>query len=54
MFEYNEVHFKFTATLYHCITVDMLFNIVGNQIYDNYESWKYIGQKNDEGPSCPR
>ena len=31
--------------LYNCITVDVLFNIVGHKIDGNYEFWKYIGQK---------
>ena len=31
--------------LYDCITVDMLFNIVGHKIDGNYESCKYVGQK---------
>ena len=30
--------------LYNCITVDMLFNIVGHKIDGNYESWKYVTQ----------
>ena len=30
--------------LHNCITVDMLFNIVGHKIDGNHESWKYIGQ----------
>ena len=45
MFEYYEVRFKFTPPLHNCITVDMLFNIVGHKIDGNYESWKYVGQK---------
>ena len=56
MFEYYEVHFKFTPPLYNCTTVDMLFNIVDG----NYESWKYVGQKTardrlapGKGPSFP-
>ena len=46
--------------LYNCITVDMLFNIVGHKIDGNYESWKYMGQKTTRdrlapgrGPSFP-
>ena len=31
--------------LYNCLTVDMLFNIVGHKIDCNYETWKNIGQK---------
>ena len=53
MFEYYEGRFKFTPPLYTCTAVDMLFNIVGHKIEGNYESWKYVGQKNDEGPSFP-
>ena len=29
--------------LYNCITVDMLFNIIGYRIDGSYESWKYMG-----------
>ena len=40
---------KFTLSLppplYNCITIDMLFNIVGHKIDVNYESWKYMWQK---------
>ena len=43
MFEYCGVRFKFTPALYNCITVDMLFNIVGHKIDGNHESWKYMG-----------
>ena len=46
--------------LHDCITVDMLFNIVGHKIYENYESWKYMGQNTardrlalGRGPSFP-
>ena len=31
--------------LYNCITVDMLFDIVGHTIDGNYESWKYMWHK---------
>ena len=47
-------------SLYNCITVDMLFNIVGHTIDGNYESWKFLGQKTERdrlapgrGPSFP-
>ena len=30
---------------YNCIAVDTLLNIVGHNIDDSYESWKYMGQK---------
>ena len=48
--------------LYNCVTVDMLFNIVGYRIDGNnyYESWKYMGRKTardrlapGRGPSFP-
>ena len=46
--------------LHNCITVDMLFNIVGHKIDGNYESWKYMGQNTardrlapGRGPSFP-
>ena len=46
--------------LHNCITVDMLFTIVGHKIDGNYESWKYIGQNtardrlaSGRGPSFP-
>ena len=46
--------------LHNCITVDMLFNIVGPKIDGNYESWKYMGQNTardrlapGRGPSFP-
>ena len=46
--------------LHKCITVDMLFNIVGHKIDGNYESWKYLGQNTardrlapGRGPSFP-
>ena len=43
MFEYYEVRFKFTpAPLHYCITLYMLFNVVGHKIDGTYESWKYI------------
>ena len=32
--------------LHNCITVDMLFNIVGHKTDGNYESWK-MGQKTE-------
>ena len=48
IFEYYEVRFKcrpIPPPLYNCITVEILFNIVGHRIDGNYESWKYMGQK---------
>ena len=46
--------------LNNCITVDMLFNIVGHKIDGNYKSWKYMGQNtardrlaSGRGPSFP-
>ena len=38
---------------YNCITVDMLFNVVGHKIDGNYESWKYMGQKMKRGRLAP-
>ena len=32
-------------TLYNCIIVDMLFNIVGHKIDENGESWNCLVQK---------
>ena len=47
--------------LHNCITVDMLFNIVGHKIDGNHESWKYMGQNTardrlapGRGPSFPK
>ena len=44
---------KFTP--YTCITVDMLFNIVGHKIDGNCESWNCLMQKlaPSRGPSFP-
>ena len=56
MLELYEVRFKFTPTLFNCITVDMLVNIVGHKIDGNYESWKHMGQKTARdlfAPSSP-
>ena len=46
--------------LHNCITVDMLFHIVGHKIDGNYESWKYMGRNTardrlapGRGPSFP-
>ena len=47
-------------SLYNCITVDMLFNIVDHKIDGNFESWKYMGPETardrlapGRGPSSP-
>ena len=39
--------------LYNCITVDMLFNIVGHNIDGDYESWKYMGQNTTRDRLAP-
>ena len=46
--------------LHNCITVDILFNIVGHKIDVNHEYWKYMGQNTardrlapGRGPSFP-
>ena len=39
--------------LHNCITVDMLFNIVGHKIDGNYESWKYMEQNTARDPLAP-
>ena len=61
MFEYTmRCTLGLPLPLYNCITVDMLFYIVGHKIDGNYESWKYMGQKTvrdrlapGRGPSFP-
>ena len=60
MFEYYEVHFKFTPAPLQLHYVDVLFNIVGHKIDGNCESWKNVGQKTardrlapGRGPSFP-
>ena len=54
MFEYYEVRFTFTPAPLHSITADMLFNIAGHKIDDNYESWKYHHHHHHyRQPLCP-